>query len=243
MTCLLHISDLHFGAEDREALDWFALQAELHEPDSIVVTGDVTQRALPHQFEAAAEYLDALPAPVTIKYGNHDLPYFNLIERFLTPYKRMEKLKDKVERHIDLDNCVIVPLKTTARAQWRFNWSHGNVNDDSLDKTLRRLRLAPENKRKLVACHHPLIDTEEYNLKGSTRGGREALHAIAEAGAEAVLSGHVHTPFDLVVDAGGRPIRLIGAGTLSDRLRGHRPSYNEIKVAPDTIEVVHHIHD
>ncbi|NNC48201.1 MAG: metallophosphoesterase [Sphingomonas sp.] len=243
MTCLLHISDLHFGAEDREALDWFGAQAKERKPDSIIVTGDVTQRALPSQFDAAAEYLDALPAPVTVKYGNHDLPYFNLIERFFSPHRRMEKLKDKVERHLDLEDCVIVPLNTTARAQWRFNWAHGNVNDESLEKTLRRLRLAPENKRKLVACHHPLIDTDEYHLKGPTRGGREALHAIVEAGADAVLTGHVHTPFDLSVDARGRSIRLIGAGTLSDRLRGYRPSYNEIKVGPDRIEVVHHTHD
>jgi hypothetical protein len=77
----------------------------------------------------------------------------------------------------------------------------------------------------LVACHHPLIGS-------GTRGGDKALAALAGAGVAAVLSGHVHDPFDLQRTIAGHAIRLIGAGTLSERLRGSRPSFNEI-VAED----------
>ena len=54
--------------------------------------------------------------------------------------------------------------------------------------------------------------------------------ALATAGAHGVLTGHVHDPFEVehATDAG--TIRLIGAGTLSERVRESRPSFNEIRV-------------
>jgi predicted phosphodiesterase len=62
----------------------------------------------------------------------------------------------------------------------------------------------------------------------STRGGKRALAALAQAGAGAVLSGHVHDPFDKVVEVDGHRIRIVGAGTLSQRLRSSRPSFNRL---------------
>jgi hypothetical protein len=53
---------------------------------------------------------------------------------------------------------------------------------------------------------------------------------LAEAGVTAVLSGHVHDAFDMTVMAGGRHIRLIGAGTLSERVRATPPGYNALVV-------------
>jgi hypothetical protein len=50
----------------------------------------------------------------------------------------------------------------------------------------------------------------------------------------AVLSGHVHDPFDLQVETENGPIRIIGAGTLSERTRATLPSYNRLDYAPET---------
>ena len=63
-----------------------------------------------------------------------------------------------------------------------------------------------------------------------TRHGDSALTALAEAGGHAVLSGHVHDPFDIPIEREGRTIRMIGAGTLSKRTRGSPPAFNEIRV-------------
>jgi predicted phosphodiesterase len=52
----------------------------------------------------------------------------------------------------------------------------------------------------------------------------------ARAGADAVLTGHVHDPFDVERRIGERTVRLIGAGTLSERVRARPPSFNEILV-------------
>src|ERR1700709_1691320 len=90
---LFHVSDLHFGAEDRAALDWFAQGVKDVQPDAVICTGDLTMRARHGEYAAAAAWLGALAAPVMVEPGNHDLPYFNLIERFTAPYARYRALR------------------------------------------------------------------------------------------------------------------------------------------------------
>jgi 3',5'-cyclic AMP phosphodiesterase CpdA len=236
MIRLFHISDLHFGAEDRQALDWFAGLVEAEQPDLIVVTGDLTQQARRQEFEAATQWLQALGRPITVEVGNHDLPPYP-IARFLRPYGRYETLERLVERPVDLPGVRIVPLKTTARFQWRLNWSKGLVSAVSLDRTLGMIEEQSGPGLTLVACHHPLIEGDT-RMSSRTRGGAAALTALAEAGVDAVLSGHVHDPFDMSLNHAGRTIRLIGAGTLSERVRASRPSFNRLTIDDGKIDVV-----
>jgi len=88
-----------------------------------------------------------------------------------------------------------------------------------------------------VACHHPLVEARTQ-ATASTRGGAEALAALATAGANAVLTGHVHDPFDVAHAVGGQEVRMIGAGTLSRRTRATPPSFNEIRIAEGRFDVV-----
>ncbi len=236
MIRLFHVSDLHFGCEDRVALDWFRDCVEREKPAAIALTGDLTMRARSHEFQACCDWILSLGAPVTVEVGNHDLPYFNLFERFFTPYRRIRRIERLVEREIDLPGVSIVSLKTTARAQWRFNWSRGWVGPRALGKTLKAIGALPDPQVVLVTAHHPLV---EANTRGKalTTGGERALRALAKARASAVLSGHVHDPFDLVKETANGPIRMIGAGTLSKRIRSTPPSFNELTVEGDQVTV------
>ena len=236
MTQLFHCSDIHFGAEDRAALDWFAAEVASARPDAVIITGDLTMRARHREFAAAGEWMHALGAPVTVEVGNHDLPYFNPYERFVRPYRRYGKVEAAVERQIDLPGVAIVPLNTTARAQWRLNWSKGKVSSRSLRDALVAIEPLGEDTVTLIAAHHPLVDADT-RTSGSTRGGLKALEALQAAGADAVLTGHVHDPFDIDRPTGKGSIRLIGAGTLSERTREHPPSYNCIAVENGAIKV------
>lgn len=235
-TTIFHCSDLHFGAEDREALAWFAAETKAERPDAIVVTGDLTMRAREREFAAAGEWMAALRAPVTVEVGNHDLPYFNPIERLLDPYRKFHKVKEFVERPLLLPDCEILPLRTTARAQWRLNWSKGKVNRDFLDAAIGKLA-EPDRKRiQIIAAHHPLVRASTLK-KNDTRGGVAALDRLVAAGADAILTGHVHDGFDKLYGNGDRSIRLIGAGTLSERVRAHPPSFNRLRIDDGRIEV------
>lgn len=229
MTRLFHVSDVHFGREDREAIDWFGARVREEQPDAVIVTGDLTMRARAREFSAAAKWLEGLGAPVTVEVGNHDLPYFNLWARFVTPYKRYEALERMIEKPLDVKGVGVVPLKTTARFQWRLNWSKGYVGTRALQESLALVEAVPAGDLVFVACHHPLVEGGTV-ATSQTHRGAEALAALARAGAHAVLTGHVHDPFDIERAVDGRTVRLIGAGTLSERLRAHPPSFNEITI-------------
>ncbi len=235
MTRLFHVSDIHFGAEDRAALDWFADRVADEQPDAVIVTGDLTMRARQHEFAAAQEWLEALGRPITVEVGNHDLPYFNPWARFVTPYRRFQALERMIERPLELRGVSIVPLKTTARAQLRLNWSKGYVSGRAISRTLTQVADAPDGHVVLIACHHPLVEAGTRSTS-NTRGGRAALEALAAAGAHGVLTGHVHDAFDITHPTATGPVRLIGAGTLSERVRDTRPSFNELRVVDATLE-------
>ncbi len=236
MTRLFHISDLHFGLEDPAALDWFTDCARAERPDAVLITGDLTMRARSREFTAACEWIDALDVPVTVEVGNHDLPYFNPFARFFWPYRRIRGIERLVERELDLAAVAVVPLKTTARAQWRLDWSKGWVTGAALEKTLAAIDALPKATATLVTAHHPLVEAGTRG-RALTRGGEAALTALAARGVAAVLTGHVHDAFDLVKETAAGPIRMIGAGTLSKRIRSTPPSFNELAIDGAKIDV------
>lgn len=224
---LFHLSDIHFGLEDRAALEWVRREIATTRPDAVVITGDHTMRARHHEFAAATRWITALEVPVTISIGNHDMPYFNPIERFANPYKRFEGMKALVEREIDLPGLAIVPLKTVRRWQPRLNWSKGWVTPQALDRCLAALDALPVGTRALVAVHHPLREVGTHGT-ALTRHGEDALRELAKRRVLGVLSGHVHDAFDIAEPTSEGPVRMIGAGTLSQRVRSTPPGFNEI---------------
>lgn len=243
-TRLFHLSDVHFGVEDRAALEAVERAVAQEKPDAVLCTGDLTQRAKHSEYEAAAKWFRSLGVPVVLDPGNHDMPYYNLWERFSDPYKRYRRLNGRVGGALVSDDVVLVPLKTTVRAQPRLPWSDGIITRSALGETLDRLaRLREDPRSVIVTAHHPLLGAEGKG-KNPTIGGARAFEAIAAAGADAVISGHIHVPFDGVREFGGLSLRTIGTGTLSTRLRhGAPPSYRVItcerggKIASELREV------
>lgn len=224
---LFHLSDIHFGLEDREALAWTKAEIARQRPDAVAITGDLTMRARHREFAAACAWIQALDVPVTVEIGNHDMPYFNLVERFTDPYRRFRAIEQLVEAEIDLPGLAIVPLKTAVRAQPRFNWSKGYVTRPALAKCLAAIDALPKGVQALVAVHHPLVEVGTHGT-ALTRHGENALRELAKRPVLAVLSGHVHDAFDLVHRTANGPVRMIGAGTLSQRVRSTPPSFNEL---------------
>lgn len=232
-TTLFHVSDTHFGVEDREATAWFTAAVHDERPDAVVCTGDLTQRATHHQYAQARAWFAALGVPVMLQPGNHDMPYYNLWERFARPYARFGALEAAVGAELKLSQAVVIPFDTNVPAQPRWPWSDGVVTRPRLDAALARLRaLAGDPRVKLVACHHPLLPAQDGRRNPTIRGDI-AFAELAAAGAAAVLSGHIHQPFDQQRSCANHAMRMIGAGTLSTRLRGAAPSYNVLRIGAD----------
>ena len=233
---LFHISDLHCGLEDGRALDWVAKAIADENPVAVAVTGDLTMRARHREFAAACKWISALEVPVTVEPGNHDMPYFNLVERFAAPYRRFRAIEGLIERPLRLGDLHIVPLQTVTRAQWRFPWVDGWVREPALRAALKQIDSLPAGSRVLVTAHHPLPERAPDGHRLTINGSR-AMEELARRGVLAVLTGHVHDPFDLTAETAAGPLRMIGAGTLSRRVRSTPPSFNEITVTGREISV------
>ncbi|MEE3155006.1 MAG: metallophosphoesterase family protein, partial [Pseudomonadota bacterium] len=84
--------------------------------------------------------------------------------------------------------------------------------------------------------HHPL---REVGTQGTalTKHGDRALRELARRNVTAVLSGHVHDAFDIMEETTEGAVRMIGAGTLSQRTRSTPPSFNELTWNGETLEV------
>lgn len=233
---LFHLSDIHFGLEDRSALAWAERCIAREKPDAVAITGDLTMRARKHEFEAACDWIKGLDVPVTVEVGNHDIPYANLYLRFFDPYRRFKAIEDRLEAELELPRLAIIPLKTTTCAQYqRFPWSNGWVTKEALAQTVAAIDAQPEGTRILIAAHHPLTERRERDNKLLTINGTKTMEALAGRKVAAILSGHIHDPFDLTEQTPAGPLRMIGAGTLSKRIRSTPPSFNEIVISGDDI--------
>lgn len=232
-TRLFHISDVHFGIEDRAALREIEEAVANERPDALICTGDLTQRAKHSEYAKAKTWFASLGVPVILDPGNHDMPYYNLWERFTDPYRRYNRLSAAIATKLRSDDVVLVPLKTTVRSQGRFPWSDGVVTPSSLGRTVRMLKeLRGDPRTRIVTAHHPLLGPKSSE-SNPTIGGNKAFAALAEAGAHAALSGHIHTPIDEVREVDGHAMRMIGSGTVSKRLRhGAPPSWQVITCEP-----------
>ncbi|MEM1052144.1 MAG: metallophosphoesterase [Pseudomonadota bacterium] len=241
-TRLFHISDVHFGVEDRAAHDGLTKAVQEERPDALVCTGDVTQRATRAQYQAAADWFGQFDVPVWVDPGNHDMPYHNLWERFTRPYERHNKLREAVAvDHFETEDVVLIPLKTTVRSQNRWPWSDGHVTAAAEARTARALeRYKGDPRHLIVTAHHPLHGPRPDGPNPTIRGD-EAMATLASQGMNAVLSGHIHRPFDEIRSVSNWCTHMIGAGTLSTRLRGGiPPSYNVLtckKGEPIKVEV------
>lgn len=227
-TRLFHISDVHFGVEDTAAHDAVAKAVHDERPDALVCTGDVTQRATHKEYKAARDWFRQFDVPIWIDPGNHDMPYYNLRERFTRPYDRHNALRRAVAvERFETEDVVLIPLKTTVRSQNRWPWSDGHVTKTAETRTAEALaRYKGDPRHKIVTAHHPLHGPR-LDAPNPTIRGDEVLPALARQGMDAVMTGHIHRPFDEFRSGEGWQTHVIGAGTLSTRLRGGiPPSYN-----------------
>ena len=232
MTRLIHLSDLHFGATTPALLDPLCEMVAELAPDMVVVSGDLTQRARPAQFAQAAAFMARLPAPVLAIPGNHDVPLWNLAERFLAPWRRYRRhIGPDLEPVLRNEAMVVVGVNTANP----FAWKQGRITDAQLDHVARAFADAGPRAR-VVAMHHPL-----EHLPGETQwimqGAAEALRRLPEVGAQIELSGHIHVshagPFTAAPG-----LLFVQAGTgLSSRTRTERNAFNVLDFTPGRVAV------
>lgn len=185
MSRIIHLSDLHFGLH-REALvePLLALVNRL-QADMVVVTGDLTHRGRPGQFAAAADFLDRITAPVMVVPGNHDVPLYNIPVRFLLPWAGYRQaISTDLAPTRAVGDARVLGLNSVDP----FAWQRGIVRNGDIDRVIASLDPLATN---IVALHHPLEHLPEID-KELAGNAPAALSRFAQAGAQIVLSGHLH---------------------------------------------------
>ncbi len=190
MTRVLHISDLHFGAVNDRLLDpLLALSADL-QPDAVVVSGDLTQRARPGQFRQAAAYLARFGLPVLTVPGNHDAPLYNLPLRIFSPFGRYRRLiNQNMEPRLTLPGAVVAGVNTADPRVWKT----GRLRAASARHLAQSFATAPAELMRITVMHHapvPAADGAAADIADPTR----VLVDLVAAGTDIVLSGHTHMP-------------------------------------------------
>ena len=222
MSVLLQISDLHFGTERPGVVAALEALAQQQRPDLLVLSGDITQRARPAQFQAARAFVDRLGAPVLAVPGNHDIALFDLWARLRRPYARHQAAFGlEIEPVHDSPDLMVVGVNTT-RA-WRHK--HGQVSAVQIDRVARLLGGAGEGQLRVVVVHQPVAVTRPEDAPNLLRGHAAALPCWAEAGADLVMGGHIHLPYVMALQGLARPLWAVQAGTaVSSRVRRGVPN-------------------
>lgn len=238
MIRIAQLSDIHFGDENLPAVEAATALLQADPPDLILITGDITRYAKVAELEAARDWLQRLPCPWLVTPGNHDAPYLAWHERIFTPFARYEKIIGPAWSQSHLDDRVVVAGVNTARgAQWRLNWSKGQISRDQVRQAVSLLDSAPADRLRLVALHHPLTEMIAGPMTAKVWGGVDAARAFSEARVDLVLSGHVHAPFALPYPFADERTYAVGCGTLSVRERGVAASFNMIEADAEAIRV------
>ena len=243
MRTIVHLSDLHFGRVDPAILPALLRAVVVAAPDLVVVSGDITQRARVAEFKAAAHFLETLPAPLLAVPGNHDVPLYNVLLRWLSPL-------DRYRRYITSDlapffeDAEIAALGVnTTRA---LTFKDGRINRLQIEAAMRRFAHCRKDVTRIVVTHHT-FDTPDP-VPGAMPAhkvvGRAdmAMAGFVLADVDMILSGHLHmsgvgeTTKRYPLPA--RAALLIRAGTAtSTRRRGEVNAFNVVRVARPEVAI------
>ena len=203
---IVHCSDIHFGSEIPELVEALTDRVGALAPDLIVASGDFTMAGRYREFRAAATLLKRMPAPIIATPGNHDLPVYNLLERFITPFRRYHRSISPLTltEHLSPD-AAILSLNSARRYDLSFNWSHGRLSDDQIERADRFFAKAHESRFRALVVHHPFFVPEDLPGFRTIGNGDAMLEVLAKHRVHAVLSGHLHqqseTTRELTVNA------------------------------------------
>ena len=239
MRTIVHLSDLHFGRVDATLLEPLRRRVHSLAPHVIAVSGDLTQRAKPEQFREARRYLDSLPAVKIVVPGNHDVPLYNVFQRFLTPLSKYRRYisSDLEPRYVD-DEIAVVGINTARSLVFKG----GRINREQVEAVREQLCTLSERITKLVVSHHPFDLPEHMDEDDIAGRATDAMRMFSRCGADVLLAGHVHVSHAGETterhDVDGFSALIVQAGTAtSTRGRGESNSFNAVRVDGDLVTV------
>jgi 3',5'-cyclic AMP phosphodiesterase CpdA len=197
--------------------------------ERLVITGDLTNLALPSEFEHVRERLEAAGLPVTVIPGNHDAytraaVRDGLFERYLSTFMEGERDGAPYPFVQKYDDVVLIGVSTGVVSLPLF--ATGVVGTAQLARLEHALEhAAAEKLARIVLIHHPPVagvSKPRHDLLDLAAFGE----VISRHGAELILHGHEHRRIDTTLPgpAGDVPVHGIGSGTSRSQRPGREAS-------------------
>jgi 3',5'-cyclic AMP phosphodiesterase CpdA len=246
-TRVLHLSDLHFGRNDRpESIEALAALIEEARPDLVIASGDLTHRGLRSQHEQASSFLKGLDLPLLTIPGNHDIPY-TFPKRFTRPWEEFELQWKTTEPVYRSESLVVVGLNSVR--PWRHQ--SGRVRDEQLRRAAEVLQDAPVEAYRIVTIHHHLLGPPWRSSKKPVARRNRVLAGLVEAGADLVLAGHIHQStvaerreFELSTPGGERSVVVSiapGFGQPRPNRRGEARGLHVYQIGDKALQILTYI--
>jgi 3',5'-cyclic AMP phosphodiesterase CpdA len=248
---ILHVSDLHCGRPFVAAHVEAALAvARAGRWAAVVISGDFSQRARVHEFEAARQLVERFRAmaPTLTVPGNHDAAWWRApfglgdFSKVHTRYRAF--ITSDLAPTLRVPGLSIVglnsawgthpPSLTWYPRDWRVK---GGLTEEQLADAQARLSGSPHGDLRLLVVHHNVVKGRLSRRWGLARPTR-VLDAIAGMPVDVVCTGHDHEERVELIERPTGQFVVSAANTLSSRMRGHRPSaLNVIEATAEEIRV------
>ena len=185
---VLQLSDLHAGTSEEPEVEAHlrALVAETA-PELVVVSGDLTHRNTPAQHDRAARILRSLDRPLLVIPGNHDIPKLPP-GRFTQTFTEFRRIWPDTEPVYASETLVVCGLNSVR--PWKQQG--GALRRAQVEHVQRVFAEAPAGALRMVALHHHLLGAPWRTAKRTIANRSSVLGSLVDAGAELIVSGHVH---------------------------------------------------
>jgi 3',5'-cyclic AMP phosphodiesterase CpdA len=223
--------------------------AEELDPELVVVTGDLAHRGRRAELERAAALLRGLGRSLLVVPGNHDIPY-NVPGRFTRTWDEWRRVFREIEPVYRSDELVVVGLVSVK--PWRQQG--GALDPEQIERVGTHFREAPASALRVVALHHHLAAPPWRAGRKRPLSRRDTvLQSLAEAGAELVVSGHVHQAgvaerreFEVLEGGTGQALVLAtapGFGRPRPHRKGEALGVNVYEAEKQSLAVTTHVWD
>jgi len=239
---IAHFSDLHFGRIAHSGVvDALVEEVNRQDVSLAVLSGDLTQRARPREFEAAQDFLALLEPPTLVVPGNHDVyPWWHPIRRLRNPLARYRRyITDDLAPTFHADGVAVLGLSTA----YGLTIKSGRVAASDRQAIRDYFGGMADRHFKVLVLHHHLTKLRSLGPHDIVGQARHTLQTAVEEGVDLILCGHLHVsriePVE-IIPADHRAVVASAGTATSNRWRTGYAStnfYNLITITPDAFAI------
>jgi 3',5'-cyclic AMP phosphodiesterase CpdA len=215
-------------------VDAFLAMASEIDPDLVVISGDLTQRAKRREYRIVRELLDALePTPTVVTPGNHDVPLYRVRERIIAPYRNWRRfVSPGLDSVTVLPGATVVALNSSAPRRAIVG---GRIDQHQVALASRAFDDSPPASTRILVVHHHWVPTQGGEGGRPLPDASRLLAQLETMGVDLVLGGHLHqtylTTSRALVPGVVPGIPLVACGTTaSSRGRGPEEGANTLNL-------------